>query len=100
MRIVHAGQIVEDQRRGVHHFDGASGIENSSLLPGLRLSDQIKKNRPDPLAFAEECVADGANKIGRDTRQIGNKGLETMFHGAAHGQRIGDRSNAGRFQIE
>lgn len=57
-RVIHAGQVVENERSRVREFNGASGIENRAVgcLKDFRNGEGA--DRPDALATAEGHVPD------------------------------------------
>ena len=58
-RVVHAGQVVEDEARGVHHLDGAGRGKHALGVALQDLGHQEGEDGAQPLARGEEAVFDG-----------------------------------------
>ena len=58
--VVHAGQIVVDQRLGVDHLEGDSRGQGRLRRPADSLGGSQGQDRPQTLATGEQAVADGS----------------------------------------
>ena len=58
-RIVHGGEIVEDERGGVDHFDGAGGHDGAIVGATAQLGRQQRQDRAHPLRGRVQRVAHG-----------------------------------------
>ena len=57
--VVHAREVVVDERHGVDHLDGAGGGEGGFLVAAYELAGGDAEQGADPLAAGEEGVAHG-----------------------------------------
>ncbi len=57
-RIVHERQIVDDQRRGMHHLEGAGRIDGEFFVASKGPRRQHGQERPNPFAGGQQTVAD------------------------------------------
>ena len=74
--VVHAGQVVEDQARGVHHLDGAGGGQDASRdrraaprPPAGRGSGRRRFAGANRLSATAACTAGGLSPDGASSRR-------------------------------
>jgi len=58
-RIIHTGQVVQNQGGGVGHFDRATEIQGVLGPPADVRGGQHGHDRPDPLARSQQGLARG-----------------------------------------
>ena len=78
LRVVHRGQVVEDQARRVHHLDGASRGQHALGIAAQDVGHEQGEDGPEPLAGGEEAAAQRGLHPGRVPRH--HQGLEGRLH--------------------
>jgi hypothetical protein len=85
--VVHARQIVVDERIGVDQLDRAGGTERGAVIAVDRVGGGEHEQRPQPLAAVEDGIA---HRIAEASRGIGgNAGVERRLDAVELGQRPG-----------
>ena len=67
--VVHAGKVVEDEARGVHHLDGAGRGQDRFRVAAQDVGHEQGQDRPQALGGSEEARLDrGRHRRGRARR--------------------------------
>ena len=78
--VVHAGQIVVDQRIDVDRLDGGADADGAALVDREKASGRHRQQRPEALAAADRGVAHGLEQavaaVSRRAQQMGKDGVD------------------------